>query len=332
MRTPFRATASPSRRALLCLALVAALAGAAFAQENMGRGRVTGTVTDESGAPLEGVKITARSMAGTTKLETMTDKKGAFAMAGFGTGGWSFTAARDGFVPGTQEVEIKQLKANPPVTFALKRLTGLAGLKSDKASADLFDRGSALFAEEKYDEALAAFTEFSAKYPDIYQARLNIASCFAKKGDPEKAGAEYQLVLDRTVAAHGSLQKDPSTSIRALSGLGELALKKDDFEGARKLFSQALEISPEDEAAAYNVGEIFFSNQKIDEAIVYFEMANRIKKDWPKPLYKLGIVYVNKGDLAKSLEYLNKTIQVAPDSPEAAQAKGMIAAIEKMKK
>jgi tetratricopeptide (TPR) repeat protein len=93
-----------------------------------------------------------------------------------------------------------------------------------------------------------------------------------------------------------------------------------------------LEISPKDEAAAYNVGEVFFSNQQIDEAIKYFELAVQIKKDWSKPYLKLGYVYLNKGDFAKSLEYFNSFIQMDPDNPEVSQVKNVIAAIEKMKK
>lgn len=109
-------------------------------------------------------------------------------------------------------------------------------------------------------------------------------------------------------------------------------LKKGDFQTAQKQFSQALEISPQDEVAAYNVGEVFFSNQQIDEAIRYFELAIQIKKDWSKPYLKLGYVYLNKGDFTKSLEYFNAFLQMDPENPEAAQVKNVIAAIEKMKK
>ena len=143
---------------------------------------------------------------------------------------------------------------------------------------------------------------------------------------------EYKLVLAKILGTHGSLEKDAAAAIRAFSGLGELYLNKGDFDTAEKSFSQALEISPDDEVAAYNVGEILFSNQKIDGAIKYLELAIQIKKDWSKPYYKLGVVYLNKGDFAKSLEYLNKFIQMDPQNPEVPTVRNMIEAIEKIKK
>jgi tetratricopeptide (TPR) repeat protein len=91
-------------------------------------------------------------------------------------------------------------------------------------------------------------------------------------------------------------------------------------------------LSPEDEAAAYNVGNILFSNQKVDEAIEYFNLAARIKSGWPKPYYKLGFAYLNKGDYAKALESFNKFITLDPENPEIATVKNIVATIEKIKK
>jgi tetratricopeptide (TPR) repeat protein len=128
------------------------------------------------------------------------------------------------------------------------------------------------------------------------------------------------------------LKKDSEVSLRASTGLGELYLRRGDFEAAQKYFAQALDISPQDEAAAYNVGELLFSNQKIDEAIRYLELAIQIKKDWSKPYLKLGYVYLNKGEFNKSLENFRTFVQLDPENPEVAQVKNMIETIEKMKK
>jgi len=85
-------------------------------------------------------------------------------------------------------------------------------------------------------------------------------------------------------------------------------------------------------AAAYNVGEIFFSNQKIDDAIAYLELALKIKNDWAKAYHRLGLVYLNKGDLPKALENLKKFLEIDPQNPEAASVRVAIAAIEQIKK
>jgi len=303
-----------------------------FAQEQIGKGRINGNVVDENGHPLEGVLIAVESLKYKTKLQDYSNKKGNFAVAGMGTGNWRITASKKGYTGSYIDMNIRQLRRNSPITFTLKKITGPETLVADEDSLRLYDKGDILIKEEKYDEALIIFEEFLAKYPEIYQVHLNIGTCYLKKGELDKAEAEFKLVLDKTLEKSGDYKKDLQVSLRALAGIGEVYIQKEDFLAAQKYFSQALEISPEDETAAYNVGEVFFSHQKIDEAIKYFELAIQIKNDWSKPYMKLGYVYLNKGNFNDSLEYFNKFIEMDPENPEVPKVKNIIATIEKIKK
>ena len=303
-----------------------------YAQEHTGKGRINGEVVDEKGEPVEGALIVVVSRQHKTQLEGKSDKKGHFAVAGMGTGMWQITSSKKGYTSSSVDLNVRQLTTNPPITFTLKKLTGFAALTSDEESFKMFDRGNQLINEGQYDEAMKVFEDFLVKYPEIYQVHLNIGSCHLKKGDLNKAEEEFKFVLDKTLATLGDYKKDPATTMRALSGLGEVYVKKEDFDTAQRYFSKALEVSPEDEVAAYNVAEVFFSHQKIDEAIKYFELAIKIKKEWPKPYLKLGYVYLNKADFVKSLEYFNKYIQMAPESAEVPQVRKIIDMVEKMKK
>jgi len=314
--------------ALIMIALPAILA----AQEGLGRGRISGYVKDEAGAAVEGALVVVQIQGGQVKFEAKTDKKGHFAVAGLGTGVWNFTASKEGFLNAGLTKEVRQLRQNEPVELILKKATGVEALQSDKSGLDAVDKGNALAAEGKYDEAIAIFEEFLVKYPELYQIRLNIASAYGKKGDVARAESEFGIALEKSDPADPAAPKDKITAIRALSGLGELALKSGDFEKASGYFARALDISPEDEAAAYNVGEIFFSNQKNDDAIKYFELAIKIKNTWPKPYYRLGLVYLNKGDYPKAIENLNKFLELDPQNPEAPNVRNIVATLEKMKK
>lgn len=302
-----------------------------FTQEHMGKGRINGTVVDDNGNPVEGALIVVESVRYETKLQSYSDDKGNFAVAGMGTGFWRVTATKKGYNSSYVNMNIRQLRRNPPITFTLKKMTGFAALLADEESFQLFDRGNLLLKEEKYDEAMQVFEDFLTKYPEIYQVHLNIGTCYLKKGELDKAEAEFKLVLDKTIETHGDYKSDPTASLRGFTGLGEVYLQKEDFDSAQKYFSQALDISPEDEVAAYNVGEVFFSHQKIDEAIKYFELAIQIKKDWSKPYLKMGYVYLNKADFSKAIEYFNKFIEIDPENPEVPNIKNIIATIEKMK-
>ncbi len=303
-----------------------------FAQEQLGKGRINGTVFDAEGHRLEGVLIAVQSLQHKTKLQDYSNKKGNFAVAGMGTGQWRITASKQGYASSYIDMNIRQLRRNPPITFTLKKITGPETLVADEDSLRLFDKGDILIKEEKYDEAIRIFEEFLAKYPEIYQVHQSMGTCYLKKGELDKAEIEFKLVLDKTLEKSGDYKKDPQVSLRAFAGIGEIYIQKEDFLSAQKYFSQALEISPEDETAAYNVGEIFFSHQKIDEAIRYFELAMQIKNDWSKPYMKLGYVYLNKGDFNNSLEYFNKFIEIDPENPEVPTVKNIIATIEKIKK
>jgi tetratricopeptide (TPR) repeat protein len=301
------------------------------AQEQLGKGRITGTVVDENGQPLEGVLVSVESLESKTKLQSNSDKKGRFAVAGMGTGQWRVTVSKEGYLSSYLDIPVRQLSRNPPLTFTLKKMKGYSGLKTDEESFQLLDKGNLLLEEEKYDEAAGVFEELLIKYPEIYQIHLNIGTCYFKKGELDKAEEEFQVVLDKTIETHGDYKKDKGTSLRAFTGLGEIYLQKEKFGTAQEYFTQALDISPEDETSAYNVGEVYFSNQKIDEAIEYFELAIKINKEWSKPYLKLGYAYLNKGDFDKSLEYFQKFIEIDPESSQAPNVKNIIATIEKMK-
>jgi tetratricopeptide (TPR) repeat protein len=318
-------------RATVPLVLLS-LALALPAQDDLGRGRISGDVVDGSGAKVPDALVIVESPRSSTRMEAKTDKKGHFAVGGLGTGAWRVTASKEGYVSAATEIQVSQIKANPPVTLTLARASAGGAGPSAEAGGSLLDRGNALLKEGRYDEALAAFEEFAVQFPEIYAVRLNIGSAFMEKGDLDRAAAEFEAVLDKAGPALEDLRKQKDTSLKALSALGEVALKRGDFETAQSFFRRALEISPEDPVAAYNVGEIFFSNQKIDEAIGYFELAIKIKSDWPKAYHRLGLVYLNKGDLPKALENLRKFLELDPQNPEAAGVKAAVAAIEKIKK
>jgi len=298
---------------LIVVILVAALVPLAQGgQESLGRGRISGRVVDSAGNPVEGAHVTVQILKGDAKLEGATDKKGNFAIIGMGTGTWRITAAKPGYADASIEMGVAQLKANPPVNFKLQKLTGVQELRADKSGLAAIDKGNQLAQQGDFDGAIAVFREFLTKYPELYPVRLNIAEALLNKGDADGAEAEYKGLLERILQVHGDYAKDKSTAVRALSGLGETALKKGDLEAGRTYLSQALDLSP--------------------EAIEYFNLAARIKSGWPKPYYKLGFAYLNKGDYAQALESFNRFIALDPENPEIPTVKNIVATIEKIKK
>ena len=70
------------------------------------------------------------------------------------------------------------------------------------------------------------------------------------------------------------------------------------------------------------------SNQGLDDALKYFQLASLIKPDWPDPSLKLGYV-LNKADNANAIAKFEKFLTLEPDGERAAMVKNIIGAIRK---
>ena len=55
-----------------------------------------------------------------------------------------------------------------------------------------------------------------------------------------------------------------------------------------------------------------------------YEKAHEADPSWGKPLFKLALVSLNKGDTEAALKYFEQVVEVDPDSDEGVQASGLI--------
>ncbi len=307
---------------LLCLGMALSLP----AQAGRGKGRLKGTVTNEAGQPLAGVKIMLQFEKGGAQMDTTTDKRGEWAFIGLGTGRCNVTADLEGYVPAVQQTDLKQLDVNPPLNFILGEDKEKKMRLQDESSMAILDKGTQLYNERKFEEALAVFSEFAQKNPLVYLIQLNIADCHRDLGNVDKAMEGYTAALGAAKE-----KNDLPVQGKALAAIGDLYLKKEDLKNAQEYFKQSLAINPQDELLAYNVGEIFFGNGKTTEAIQYYLMASGIKPTWGAPLMKLGLAYLNRGETDKAQDVLAKLVQVEPDSADAATAKAILDTLRKAK-
>jgi len=317
------------QQAFIWIIITFLLAGCAWAQAGRGKGRLSGSVVDKSQNAIPSAKIVCEFIENMElKKEATSNNKGEWAVLGLGTGMWRVTASKDGYIPSFSEVYVRQLERNPRVTLTLKKIEGQGALLKDKASLNMLEQANALFKEQKYDEAISLMQQFLEQNPEAYQAYASIGDCYREKGDFDQAIENYNVVLEKakTDEAMGK-----EMTARALAGIGECYLKMQDFEKAQSYFEQSIEAYPENEILAYNVGEIYFSNQKIDEAIHYLTISTQIKPDWPHPYLKLGYVYLNKGNYSNAEANFKKFLEMDPNSPEAPTVQNILEYIAKIK-
>lgn len=302
----------------------------AAAQAGRGKARLAGAVIDEQGNPVPKAKVVIELMArDTTTRETTTNNKGVWTFTGLGSGNWQFTATAKGYVPTQTNVFVSQIGNNPKVVVTLKKITIVDDSVTKETDLALIEEATQLFAERKYDKALALLQEFLANNPTAYQTHINIGDCYKEKEEYEKAEEEYNLALE---SAETDEELGEEMMAKATAGKGDIYVRKGDLEKAQNFFKESIELLPDNEILPYNVGEIYFANQKLDEAIEYYDIAIKIKPDWSPPYYRQGLVYLNKANYTKAEENFVKFLEIDPSSELADQVRNMMDYLEKIKK
>lgn len=314
------------RLALAVGAAIVLAAGTASGQAGMGLARLVGNVEDLAGNPIPGAKILAEFTQDVgVKKEAVANDKGEWSIIGLGSGSWTITASAEGFLPASISYTVKQLDRNPRLTLKLTRVEKSPGIVQDESSLQILDEANAFYADGKYDTALMMYEQFLEKNPAVYQVLLNIGDCRREKAEYDLAIEKYNAVIERS-------QDDPAMGktmkAKALAAIGLCYLRQNNLDQAQTYFKQSIETDPQDENLAYNVGEICFSNQQIDEAARYFAMASQIKPDWPDPYLKMAYVHLNKGDMAKAAESLEAYLKLETNPEKAAQAKAILDSIK----
>jgi tetratricopeptide (TPR) repeat protein len=317
-------------KAIVVVLLLFSTANFVLAQSGRGKGRLKGEVLDENGNPIENAKIVITSMEyQDLSFEATSNKKGNWAVIGLGSGMWRVTIAAEGYSPAYTDIDVKQLKKNPKIVMALEKIKQTAHITpQDRTSLDLINQGNEFFAEKKYDEAISVFEKFLEKNPGSSQIHINIGNCYIQKNELDKAAQEFNKVLEGIKPEKDDISAN-EIATKAMAGMGEVYLLKGDFEKAQKYIEKVLDNYPEDERMTFNMGEIYFSNNKIGEAIHYYELSKQINPKWGKPYLKLGYAYLNKGNFEKAKENFRMFIKVDPDSPDVQTAQNILEYLEK---
>ena len=291
-------------------ALLVSLSAPALAQ--MGTGRVSGTVKDPDGNPIAGATVTAQAGDSSRVLEATTDERGRWAILGFRSRAYDFSVTAPGFTPYNYQAPMRQAGQNADMDLVLER-TQMG--RSSGTGGGLLSEAQELHQAGRWEEALWKYEEVIASDPTVYQVHLNIGAVLRELDRPDEARQSFQKVLDM----------EPDNS-GALVSLAEMAVAAGDLEEAVTHFAAAAD-STDDEIIPFNVGQIYFQNGRVDEAIEYYEMAAERRLDWAEPHVQIAICYLNKGDFAMAGEHLNLAIEVEPDSAAAAQAQAMLDAL-----
>lgn len=290
---------------LLCAAAVSA---------QMELGVMQGTVTDESGRPLEGATLKLRDLDRGREITLTSDKNGRFYRRGLQAVEYQMIVEKPGYQPITDKVK---LVAGTDRRFDFK----LA--KAAPAGAEDFAKGVAAYNKGDNAGAAQAFEAAVQKAPDLPEVRVNLALAYMRLNRPADAVAQLEKA-----AALGP------NDARIQFQLGGAYVEMQALDKAVAAFESGLARQPDlSDAMAYEatvtLGAVYFAKGDNDKAAAQFERALKVRPGAAAPMLGLAKVHFSKGETDKALQLFDQIVAAHPGSPEATQAQSFIKELRK---
>jgi thioredoxin-like negative regulator of GroEL len=304
--------------------VLAAVLAALFATPAAAQvGRVNGVVKDDSGNAIKGATVTAENPnIGPTTYTATTDDKGRFTIIGLRAGQWRFSAYAPGHTADVGEMPVRFGSPNPAMTFTLRKNgplpTAPLGNVVMRELQTQLSAADALYQQQKWDEAIAAYKAIVGRTPALSAINLQIAASYRNKKDYDNAVAAYEALL----------AADPANE-KAKIGIAAVSLELGDSAKAEATLSAAAADESAGRDVYYNLAELKSSKGEADEAVRLYRKAADADPSWGKPRYKLGLIAMQSGDSAAALRLMTDVVTVDPMSAEAALAR---TALEQLKK
>ncbi len=239
----------------LAASLTGAAVGVAFvasAGAQVGLGRISGVVKDDTGVPIRGALVTAHNPdAAPTTFTTTTDEKGRFAILGLRRGVWTIAAKAPGYEPQEFTGPIQPQRTIPPIEFIL-RPTPQPGSRGALAGVDVarlqqrLQEADALVAAEKLDAAVALYEKIVREVPALTSVYGEIGDLYVRLHRPEAALGAYEKQL-------GADPDDDEAKLavsRVALELGLAAAERHDIEAAARYLERAIAVAPDSPRAA----------------------------------------------------------------------------------
>jgi tetratricopeptide (TPR) repeat protein len=309
------------------LVLCMVLATLAFALPAAAQGLVQGTVIDAQGQPVEGAAISIEQEGTNRKFDMKSDRKGTFMQIGLASASYKITATKDKLTA-SQTVRISQGRpASAKLVLGAATAASPAEAAAVTALRKLLDEAVAFSNAGKHDEAIAAFTKATEGNPTCFACYYNIGYNYAQKKDYANAETNYKKAIEQK-----------ADYADAYAGLASIYNAQRKFDEAAAASAKATEFSSTlgggntasgGADALFNQGVILWNGGKVAEAKKSFESAIQANPNHAEAHYQLGMALVNEGNLAGAATEFETYLKLAPEGPNAATAKGLVAQLKK---
>jgi Tfp pilus assembly protein PilF/5-hydroxyisourate hydrolase-like protein (transthyretin family) len=297
------------------LILILAAASVLSAQDWKGKGRLGGLVLDQSGAPIEGVRVKLFSLKANEGTEVKTDKAGRWMAAWIRSGGWNVDFEKIGYAPKKIVVDISESKKNPDIEIRLDKIEGLVITDEVK---DLLTRGNELFDAKDYAGALTLYQDILVKYPDAYPVQMNVGNCYFAQEKYDLAEQAYAKLLE----------KDPK-NVNAIIAVGNCHANRGDSAKAMEWYAKVEFEKIDDPTVLYNLGTSYYNNAKFEDALKFYKKAVEKQKDSTDAMFQLGLTYLNLQKNAEAIAMFEDYLKIDATSGRADQVRAFLDYLKK---
>ena len=314
------------------------------AQDWAGKGRAQGLLHDEARNPLVGAKVTLLfppdSPIGGPEPMT-TNKKGRWSFLGLRGGNWKVVIELEGFTPSEGVLYVNEYQPSKPVETTMIADPGASITRGE----ELLGAGNYAAARVEYEKALKDMD-------DLGQARLRsrIGDTYLAEGDFAAARAEYQKALPHIApdeqthirlqmansyqqeAKYGEARSQYETILPELTPEGQAQVLRTVAQGygmqgnnagAIDTLEKANELAPGDPEVLQLLADLLMREGRGEEAENYLSQLPEDVKLPTDMVLNMGIRLYNEGDIAKALEFFNRSVEEHPEEPSAYYYRGL---------
>jgi tetratricopeptide (TPR) repeat protein len=281
-------------------------------------------VTDAAGKPVVDAKVTIEFVMSGRKFESKTDKNGEYGQIGLIQGGYRVTVEKDNLKVQRQVM----LRGGVRNTFNITLAAGGGG--GDEAADPRIAQLQKLFTDGNAAEKAGDFDGAIAKFNEALTINPNCSDCWVNIGNANIGKKDFTAAEDSFKKAIG-IKPDSSEAYLGLAGVYNAQRKFDEANEASKKASELAAASPGGSSpeAMFNQGVILWNGGKIADAKKQFQAVIAAKPDFAEAHYQLGMALVNEGDLKGAASEFETYLKLAPNGPNAAQAKAIAAQLPK---
>ena len=168
------------------------------------------------------------------------------------------------------------------------------------------NRGYVLDNQGRHGEAIAAFSRAAELAPKLGYIYTTAGNGYIALGDYESAIAQYEKTVEAT----------PDSPV-GYDALGHASALAGDPDRGLSMLKKAIELDPEYGPAYAHLGRLYYTQLNYESAIENFLKAFDLGIRNEEYFYELGLAYAYLDDCPNAVKWLQKALEVNPESAPA---------------